>query len=168
MGLHVVDHGHQVEARAPDPVAERAAVEVEPLPLEDPGPAVERQVVAELRNDNPRDQALGLQPARHDVLGRMRLHHGKRAAAAGVSGALRHQNSELRRAHAKPLRDILPDPSHQTTAEGAEGAGGLDRALDYARPDRGCPRLRVALRGSSPHARCSSASAFSCAASNTP
>ncbi len=37
MGAHVVDDRHQVEARAPDPVAERAAVEVEPLPLEDPG-----------------------------------------------------------------------------------------------------------------------------------
>ena len=42
MGLHVVDHGPQVEAGATDPVAQRAAVEVETLPLEDPGLAVER------------------------------------------------------------------------------------------------------------------------------
>src|SRR5690606_37399988 len=71
MGLHVVDHGHQVEAGAPDPVAERAAVEVEPLPLEDPGLAVERQVVAKLRDDDPRDQPFGRQPARDDMLGGM-------------------------------------------------------------------------------------------------
>src|SRR6056297_1837462 len=49
MSAHMVDDGHQVEAGAPRPVAERAAVEMEPLPLEDPGLAVERKEVAELR-----------------------------------------------------------------------------------------------------------------------
>jgi hypothetical protein len=40
MGLHVLDHGHQVEACTADPVAQRAAVEVETLTLENPRLAV--------------------------------------------------------------------------------------------------------------------------------
>jgi hypothetical protein len=50
-GRPVVDHGQQVEARAPDPVAKRTAVEIEALPFEDPGLAVKRQAVAEFRDD---------------------------------------------------------------------------------------------------------------------
>lgn len=76
MGPHVVDDRHQVEAGAADPVAERAAVEVDPLPLEDPGLTVEAQVVAELRDDDPGDEQLRGQPARDDMLGRMGLGHG--------------------------------------------------------------------------------------------
>lgn len=49
----------KVEAGAPDPVAERAAIEMQPLPLEDPGLTVKRKVVAELRDDDPRGQPLG-------------------------------------------------------------------------------------------------------------
>lgn len=112
------------------PVAERAAVEVEPLPLEDPGLAVEWQVVAEPGDDDPCDQPFGRQPARHDMLGRMGLHHGLRAAATGVSRAARHQNPELRRDHVEPPGDILPDPGHLATAAGAKGAGRRDHALD--------------------------------------
>ena len=58
MGLHLVDHRHQVEAGAPRPVAERAAAEIQPLPLEDPRLAVERQVVAELGHDDPCDHSM--------------------------------------------------------------------------------------------------------------
>lgn len=57
MGLQVVDHGHQLEAGAADPVAECAAVAVETSPLEDPRLAVERKEVFELRDDSPREQA---------------------------------------------------------------------------------------------------------------
>lgn len=72
----------------------------------------------------------GRQPARHDVLGRMRLHYGLRAAATGVSRAPRHQNLELRRDHVEALGDILSDPGHLATAAGAKGAGRLDHAFD--------------------------------------
>jgi hypothetical protein len=47
MGLPVVDDRHQVETGAADPVAERASVQIDPLPLEDLGLAVEWQMVAE-------------------------------------------------------------------------------------------------------------------------
>jgi hypothetical protein len=145
MGLHVVDHRHQVEARAADPVAERAAVEMQPLSLEDPGLAVKRKVVAELRDDDPCDQPLGRQSARHDMLGRMRLRHGLRTAATGVSGAPRHQHLELRRDHVEPLGDVLADPGHLPTAARAEGAGGLDHALDPGQMRRQMPAVARGL-----------------------
>ncbi len=37
MGPHVIDDRHQVEAGATDPVTERAAIQIDPLPLEDLG-----------------------------------------------------------------------------------------------------------------------------------
>jgi hypothetical protein len=151
-GPHVVDDGHQVEAGAPDPVAERAAVEVEPLPLEDPGLAVKRKVVAELRDDDPGDQPLGGQPAGHDMLGRMRLRHGLRAAAAGVSGAPRHQHLELRRDHVEPLGDVLADPGHLAAAAGAKRAGRLDHPLDPGRCGRQMPAVALRLAGCLPRA----------------
>jgi transposase len=129
-GLHVLDDRHQVEARTADPVAQRAAVKVEPLTLEDPGLAVERQAVTELGHDDPCDQPLGRQPAGDDMLGGVRLSHGLRTPAAGVSGAPRDQHQELHKDHVEPLGDILADPGHLPTAAGALGAGGLDQPLD--------------------------------------
>jgi len=65
MGTHVVDDRHQVELRgtvAPvgrrkppkrttNPVAERAPIQIDPLPFEDPGLTVERQMIPELCDD---------------------------------------------------------------------------------------------------------------------
>jgi hypothetical protein len=76
MGLHVIDDRHQMEAGATDPVAERAPVEVDPLPFEDLGLAVEWQVVAKLRHDDRGYEQFRRQPAGHDMLGGMRLCHG--------------------------------------------------------------------------------------------
>lgn len=90
MGLHVPDDRQQVEAGAADPVAERSAVEIDALPLEDPGLAIERQMVAELRDHDPGDELLRGQPAGHDMLGGMGLRHALRAAPAGVFRAPRH------------------------------------------------------------------------------
>lgn len=72
MGFHVIDDRHQVETGATDPVAERAAIEVYPLALEDLGLAVERKVVPELRDDDPGNEQLRGQPAGHDMLGGVR------------------------------------------------------------------------------------------------
>ena len=145
MSLHVVDDRHQVEAGAPRPVAECATVEVETLPLEDPRLAVERKVVAELRDDDPRDQPFGRQPARDDMLRGMRLHDGLRAAATGVSRAPRHQHLELRRDYVEPLGYIFPDPGHLTAAAGALDAGGLDHALDPGQVRRQMPAVARGL-----------------------
>ena len=91
----VVDDGHQVETGPPDPVAERAAVQVDPLPLEDLGLPIKWQVVTELRDDNLGDEEFRGQPAGHDMFRRMCLRHGLRAAAAGVFGPPRDQHPEL-------------------------------------------------------------------------
>lgn len=45
-----------MESGTTDPVAERAAIEVEPLPLEDLGLLVKWQLVAELGDDDPGDE----------------------------------------------------------------------------------------------------------------
>jgi hypothetical protein len=144
MGLHVVDHGQQVEARAPDPVAKRTAVEIETLPFEDPGLAVKRKVVAELGDDDPRDQPLGRQPAGHDMLGGMGLHHGLRTATAGVFGPSRHQHPELGRDHVQTLGYVFADLRHLAATARAEGAGRLDHPLDPGQMRR--QMASVALR----------------------
>src|SRR5690606_1727092 len=53
MDPDMVDDGHQVETGGPDLVAECAAGQIDPLPLEDLGLPIKRQVVTELRDDNP-------------------------------------------------------------------------------------------------------------------
>jgi hypothetical protein len=147
MAAHVVDDRHQVEAGATDPVAERPAVERDPLPPEDLGLAVERQVVAELRDDNPGDEELRGQPAGHDMLGRMRLRDGLRAAPAGVFRAARHQHPDLGRDHVQPLGHVLADPGHLAAAAGALGAGGLDHPLDPGKMRRQMPPVAPGLAG---------------------
>ncbi len=89
------------------------------------------------------DQPLGRQPARHDMLGGVRLRHGLRAPAAGVSGAPRHQRLELCRDHVEPLGEVLADPCHLAAAAGAERAGGLDHTLD---PGQMCRQMTTVAR----------------------
>jgi hypothetical protein len=147
MSLHVVDDRHQVEARTPDPVAERTAVEVETLPLEDPRLAVKRQVVAELRDDNPRDQPPGRQSAGHDMLGRMRLNHGLRTTTTGVSGAPRHQHLELRRDHVEPSGYVLAYLRHLPTAARTQDARRLDHTFNPGQVRREMTEVACRLAG---------------------
>jgi len=51
MGTHVVDDWHQVETGTTNPVAERAPIQIDPLPFEDLGLTVERQMIPELCDD---------------------------------------------------------------------------------------------------------------------
>ena len=124
-----------------------AAVEPDALAGVDPGLAVERQMVAELRDDDLGDQRLGRQPARHDMLGRMRLHHRPRAAAAGILRAARHQHPQLRRHHVEPLGDVLADLRHLAAAAGAERARGLDHPLDPRQMRRQLAAVAPGRRG---------------------
>ena len=66
---HAHDDGHEVETGAADPVAERAAIEMDALPLEGLGLAIERKVIAEFRDDDPGDEEFRGQPAGHDMFG---------------------------------------------------------------------------------------------------
>ena len=158
MIAHVPGDRLQVEAGPAGPVAQGGAVEPDAVAGVDPGLAVERQMVAELRDDDLGDQRLGRQPARHDMLGRVRLHHRPRAAAAGVPRAARHQHPQLRRHHVEPLGDVLADLRHLAAAAGAERARGLDHPLHprqmrrqpaavAARRRRGAGRLAREGRG---------------------
>lgn len=147
MGPHVVDDRHQVEAGAADPVAERAAIDLDPLPPEDPGLAIEWQMVAELRDDDPGDEQFRGQPAGHNMLGRMRLRDGLRAAATGVFGPSRHQHPELGRDHVQPLGHVLPDLRHLTAAAGTLRARGLDHPLDPGQLGRRMPAVTLRSAG---------------------
>jgi hypothetical protein len=51
MGPHLVDHRHQVETGAANPIAKGAAIQIDPLPFEDFGLTVERQMIPELCDD---------------------------------------------------------------------------------------------------------------------
>ena len=96
------------------------------------------------------DQPFRRQPAGHDMLGRMRLRHGLRTLAAGISGAPRDQHLELRGDHVEPFGDVFADPGHLPTATGAQGAGGLDHALDPGQVRRQMPAVARRLAGRLP------------------
>ena len=51
MGPHLVDDRHQVETGAANPIAKGAAIQIDPLPFEDFGLTVERQMIPEVRDD---------------------------------------------------------------------------------------------------------------------
>ena len=147
MDAHVVDDRHQMETGAADPVAERAPIQIDPLPLEDLRLTIKRQMIAEFRDDDPGDEQFRRQPARHDVFGRMRLRHGPGAAAAGVSGTPGDQHAELRGDHVQPLGHILADLRHLATAAGALRAGRLDHPLDPGQMRRQMPAVALRLAG---------------------
>ncbi|MGF6862879.1 hypothetical protein ABIE69_003470 [Rhodobacteraceae bacterium MBR-64] len=150
MSLHVMDDRHQVEARAADPVAQCATIEMDALPLEDLGLPIERQMITEFRDDDPGDEEFRGQTAGHDMFRRMRLRHGLRAAAAGIFRAPRDQHPELGRNHVEPLRDVFPDLRHLATAAGAERAGGLDHPFDPGQMRRQMPAVALWLAGCFP------------------
>src|SRR5664279_6436103 len=84
MCAHVVGNWFQMEAGSACPITQCRAIQVNALAGVDLGLPVERQVIAELRDDDLSDQRLGRQATGHHMLGCMRLCHGPRTAAAGV------------------------------------------------------------------------------------
>ncbi len=118
-----------MEAGPASPVSQCRAIQLDALTSVDLGLPVERQMIAELGDDDLGDQRLGRQAARHHMLGRMRLHDRARAAAASVFRAARDQHAQLRRDHAQPLADVLADSGHLAAAARAQRALGLDDPL---------------------------------------
>ena len=147
MGAHLVDHRHQVETGAANPIAKGAAIQIDPLPFEDLGLTVERQMVAELCDDNPGDEQLRGQPAGHDMLGRMRLRDSLRAAAAGVFRSPRHEHPELGGDHIEPLGHVFTDPGHLAAATRALRAGGFDHPFDPGQMRRQVAAIAPRLTG---------------------
>jgi hypothetical protein len=154
MGAHPLDDRLEVEACPARPVAQRGAVELEALPPVDLGLAVERQMVAELGDDEVGDQRLGGQAARHEALRGVGLRDrtparpgsgGRRTAAAASPSAARRRadpapqerrsvdrrgHPELRRHDVAARRDVLADPGHWSATARAERRGRLDHPLD--------------------------------------
>ena len=151
---HLLDDRLEVEAGAPDPVAQGRPVEGNPLPPVDLGLTVERQVVSELGDDDLGDQRLGRQAAGHHVLGRMRLDHGAGAAAAGVSGAPRDQHAELRRDDVETLvrhcsrthGDTMAHRPRRSSPSPRGGVAIVARTNGAPMATRGCSRARSPAR----------------------
>ena len=129
MPAHVVGDGLEMEAGAAGPVAQRRPIEPDPLSRVDLGLPVKRRVIAELGDDHLRNRRLGRQPARHDMLRRMRLHDRARAAAAGVFRATRDEHAPLRRDHVETLAHVLADLRHDAATARTERARRLDDPL---------------------------------------
>lgn len=138
MGTHLVDDGQKVEAGALNPVAKRAAVQIDPLPLEDLGLPIKRQVVTELRDDNPSDEQLCGQTAEHDMFGRVRLRHSLRKTTACIFRPPPDQNSELCGDHVQSLGVVFADFGYLAATTRAKRAGWLDHPLDPGQMGRDC------------------------------
>ncbi len=97
------------------------------------------------------DQPLGRQPARHDMLGGVRLRHGLRAPAAGVSGAPRDQHLELRGDHLEPLvrhwsRTDGDTMAHHPRRSGPSRRSRRGRACWRARSGQMCRQMPTVAR----------------------
>src|SRR6476620_611197 len=123
---HTVSDRLQMEAGSACPVTQCRSIQPDALAGVDLGLPVERQVIAELRDDDLSDQRLGRQAAGHHVLGCMRLRHSFRTATAGVFRTTRHKHAQLRWDHVQPLAHILADPRHLAAAARAQRALRLD------------------------------------------
>jgi hypothetical protein len=126
---HVIGDRLEVEAGASGPITQRGAIQRNPLSSVDIGLSIKRQMIAKLRDDHLGDQRLGRQPARHDMLGSMRLRHGTGAATARIFRATGHQHSELRRDHIETLGDVFADHRHRTASARTHRAARFNQPL---------------------------------------
>jgi len=147
MPAHVVGDGLEMEAGPASPVAQCRPIQLDALAGVDFGLPVERQMIAELGDDDLGDQRLGRQAARHDMLGGVGLHDRARAAAASVFGAARDQNAQLRRDHVQPFADVLADPGHLAAAARALPAPGLDDPFHSGQMGRQVTAVALARTG---------------------
>ena len=126
----MIDHRTQMEAGAPNPVAECCPIQCDPLPGVDLGLAVKRGVVTELGHDDLRDQRFCRQTTGHDMFRSMGLDHSTRAAPASVFRTAGDEHTELSRHDIEPFGHILADPGHLTTSARTERGLGFDDPLD--------------------------------------
>ena len=115
---------------AADPIGQRRAIEVDPLPGVDLGLPVERQVIGVFGDQHLGDRRLGRQAALDQPRRRGRLHHHVLAGPAGVFGPAHDQHPELRRHDVEPLAHVLADPMQRVPAAGAGVVVDIDHHLD--------------------------------------
>jgi hypothetical protein len=140
----------QPPARPPDPVAKRGAVELDPLPGEDLGLAVQRQMIGVLAHQHLRQQRLGRHPAGDRPLRGGSLHDCLLTGPAAVARATDHLHPQLGGDDVEHLARVLADQVQALAAAGAALVLDVDQDLDprqvrrqgaqVASPNPGRPR----------------------------
>ncbi len=92
--------------------------------------AVERHMLAELRDRHLRQQRLGRDAALDQMRGRRRLGDAHAALRTSVAGPHGLDDAILRGRHVEAAGAVLADPNHLAAAAGTCEARGLDHALD--------------------------------------
>lgn len=126
----LTERGEQ-RARRPHPVGERGALDVNALAGVDLGLAVERQVIAVLRDEHLGEQPRAGKPAGDGPLRGRRLHH-RRAGAAALLRAHVADHPEGGRHVLEHLRDVLAEGDQHSAAARA-GAGASWRWVSRGR-----------------------------------
>jgi len=112
------------------PVAERGAVELDPLPGKDLRLAVQGEVVREFGHQHVREQRLSGHPAGDRPLGSGCLHHRLRAGPAAIAGSADHLHPQLGGDDVEHLARVLTNRMQGPAAAGAALVLDVDQDLD--------------------------------------
>jgi hypothetical protein len=112
------------------PVAQRGAVELDPLPGEDRRLPIEGQMITELGHQHVREQGFRRHPARDRPFRSGCLHHGLFTGPAGVAGSADHLHPQLRRHEVEHLARVFADRVQRPAAAGAALVLDVDQHLD--------------------------------------
>ena len=107
-----------MEGDCSHPVGQNGAVEDDSVAREDLRLAVERHVLAELRDSHLRQQRLGRHAALDQMRGRRRLGDARAALRTGVAGPHGLDDAILRGRHVETAGAVLADPNHLAAATG--------------------------------------------------
>jgi hypothetical protein len=103
-------NGPQMPGGASDPISERRAIKVYVLPLVDLRPAIQRQMIGVLGDQNLSDGCFGRNAAFDQPGGSRSLDDNILAGPAGILRAANNQHPELGRNDVELLADVFADP----------------------------------------------------------
>ena len=126
---HQVIERRQPPAGAPDPVAQRRAIQRDALARQHLRLAIQRQGIAELADHHVHHQRLGGHAAIDGPLRRWGDHHGPFAAAAGIAGTTRDAHAQLRRRDVQLLGAQFADRVQRAAATRAVVVLDVDHHL---------------------------------------
>jgi hypothetical protein len=139
---HPVHHRGEVERGAADPVAQRRAINGEPMPRHDLRLAIEGKMLGIPGDEHMGDRSLGGQTALDQRRWRLFLHDTGPALRAGVTRTHRDEDAELRRGDVETFGAILSDPDHVTAAARTGEVLRLDHPLLSREVFRGARDMR--------------------------
>jgi hypothetical protein len=117
-------HGPDLGGGGAEPTGQHVAADLDPLPRQGLGLAMQRHVVGVTRHRHLRDRGLGRHAAGDQPDRSGYLHDDARAGPAGELGPPGDQGAELHRDHVEALGRIAADLDHRALAAGAGGAFG--------------------------------------------